>query len=195
MQNLKYNYFLKKKQSKNNFFKIFPNLFDNNCVIFNRMDKHERFNEIYNEFKERIFAFISVKLKNESDSWDVFQEVFAKVFEKINELDSSLNIKSYIYTIAKNKITDYFRNNKVEMLDISEFENQALENSNENAIQRNNDLLRALDCLTAREKEVFEYKYFFNFKISEISEKLGLTEGAVKRYLFDATLKLKERLK
>ncbi|HPP86917.1 MAG TPA: sigma-70 family RNA polymerase sigma factor [bacterium] len=159
------------------------------------MDKHERFNEIYNEFKERIFAFISVKLKNESDSWDVFQEVFAKVFEKINELDSSLNIKSYIYTIAKNKITDYFRNNKVEMLDISEFENQALENSNENAIQRNNDLLRALDCLTAREKEVFEYKYFFNFKISEISEKLGLTEGAVKRYLFDATLKLKERLK
>ncbi|HON57045.1 MAG TPA: sigma-70 family RNA polymerase sigma factor [bacterium] len=159
------------------------------------MDKHERFNEIYNEFKERIFAFISVKLQNESDRWDVFQEVFAKVFEKINELDSSLNIKSYIYTIAKNKITDYFRNNKIEMLDISEFENQVLENTNESAIQRNNDLLKALDCLTAREKEVFEYKYFFNFKISEISEKLGLTEGAVKRYLFDATLKLKERLK
>ncbi|HPG30325.1 MAG TPA: RNA polymerase sigma factor [bacterium] len=152
-----------------------------------------KFDGIYESHKEGVFAFILSRTKNKDDSWDIFQDVFSKVFEKIGELQEDRNIKSYIFTLTYNKIIDFFRKKKpVSELD----ENLECVNNGYNDFSLlKMDIQEAMKQLTPREKETFELKYFFNFKISEISEKLNIGEGAVKRYLFDAALKLKESLK
>ena len=152
-----------------------------------------KFDGIYESHKEGVFAFILSRTKNKDDSWDIFQDVFAKIFEKIEDLNEEKNIKSYIFTLTYNKIADFFRKKKP-VAELDENIECVKSGSNDFSLLKM-DIQEAMKLLAPREKETFELKYFFNFKISEISEKLNIGEGAVKRYLFDATLKIKESLK
>lgn len=150
----------------------------------------QKFSKLYDEYNEHIFRFLLSKTRNYEDALDLVQDVFSKIFEKINILDESRNIKSYLFTLANNKCIDYFRGKK-EHDNIDDFKDfipakPLTDKTNMMAIAT------AMKKLTPREKEVFELKYFFNYKIIEIAEKLNISDGSVKRYLFDATLKLKE---
>ncbi len=97
--------------------------------------------------------------------------------------------------MANNKAIDFFRSKK-KIENIENYENSELAADTKNTtIIEISAISSAMKKLSGREKEVFEFKHFFNYKITEIAEKLQLSEGAVKRYLFDATLKIREMLK
>ncbi|HET55064.1 MAG TPA: RNA polymerase sigma factor [Ignavibacteria bacterium] len=53
----------------------------------------------------------------------------------------------------------------------------------------------ALEKIPAQQKLAFTLKYFDGYKIKEIAEMMHCTEGTVKRYLFNASGKMKEQLK
>jgi len=161
-------------------------------------DSNSKFRDIYDAYKEKLFYFCLSKLKNNEDAFDVLQEVFLKVYRNLNKIDDNKNIGAYIFKIAQNTIIDVVNTNK-------KIQTENLEDINENEIADNNlnveqivndkfrniAVLESLNVLTAREREIFELKYFFDFKIKEIAEKLNISDGAVKRYLFDATRKMK----
>jgi RNA polymerase sigma factor (sigma-70 family) len=52
----------------------------------------------------------------------------------------------------------------------------------------------AVDQLPPQQKLAFILKHYEGYKIREISDMLNCAEGTVKRYLFTATNKLKEKL-
>jgi len=162
---------------------------NNNEHNFSKIDE-EKFSKLYDEHSENIYRFLLSKTRNTEDALDLVQEVFSKIFEKINILDESRNIKSYLFTLANNKCIDYFRARKTHenIDDFTDFIPAAAGSDRDGIIA----IADAMKKLSPREKEVFELKYFFNFKIIEISEQLKISDGSVKRYLFDATLKLRE---
>lgn len=68
------------------------------------------------QFYDPIYNFILKRVNNVQDAQDLTQEVFYKLSKsKHSEVD---HVKSWVYTIAKNTITDYYRKKKQVMVDI-----------------------------------------------------------------------------
>ena len=66
---------------------------------------------IHNQFHKTLLSFISNRINNKNDAEDILQEVFIKITKGIVSLDDKEKVKSWIFTITRNTITDYYRKN------------------------------------------------------------------------------------
>src|SRR5687767_3966871 len=64
---------------------------------------------IYNEFHQSLLAFIRSKIKSKEDAEDILQNVFIKISSNVDKLSEDEKLKSWIFTITRNAITDYYR--------------------------------------------------------------------------------------
>ena len=76
------------------------------------------FDEIFEQYFDRIYYKILGVVKNPEDAEDISQEVFISVYKNLKKFRADSNIYTWIYKIAINKIYDFFRKRKVE-LDLS----------------------------------------------------------------------------
>ncbi len=67
---------------------------------------------IQNQFGEHLFNFIQSKVDSQEDAQDIYQEVIIKLLNKSNQLSDVQSLKSWLFTIAKNQIIDYYRKQK-----------------------------------------------------------------------------------
>lgn len=67
---------------------------------------------IWKEFSPQLKSFIRKRIREESISDDILQDVFKKIHLHINTLKDDSKIESWIYQIARNTITDHFRKKK-----------------------------------------------------------------------------------
>ncbi len=70
------------------------------------------YDEIVNRYYQVILNYCKSKMSgNKSSAEDVTQEVFLTLYQKINNLKLSENMKIWLYRTADNKIKTYIRNN------------------------------------------------------------------------------------
>jgi RNA polymerase sigma-70 factor (ECF subfamily) len=70
-------------------------------------------------------------------------------------------------------------------------------NSPEEFLLRNeitNNVNEALEKLSPKQKMIFILKHYEGYKIREISKMMDSSEGTIKKYLFEATHKLRNHL-
>lgn len=65
--------------------------------------------DIWENYADAIKYFILSKVKDKTVADDLLQETFIKVHVKLETLDSQDKLKAWIFSIARNIITDYFR--------------------------------------------------------------------------------------
>lgn len=68
--------------------------------------------KIITDFKQELFGFVHKHIKDEDQAKDIHQEILIKIFTKHKSLKNQSSLKSWMYQIARNAITDYFRKNK-----------------------------------------------------------------------------------
>ncbi len=68
--------------------------------------------EIWNNMNKQLFGFVNKKVKNADLAKDIIQDVFLKIFTKIDTLKEKDKIVSWIYQITRNEINTYFRKTK-----------------------------------------------------------------------------------
>jgi RNA polymerase sigma-70 factor, ECF subfamily len=66
---------------------------------------------IYKTFHQQLLAFIQSKIKSKEDAEDILQNVFIKISLNIDTLTEEVKLKSWIYSITRNSIIDYYRVN------------------------------------------------------------------------------------
>lgn len=71
-----------------------------------------RTDQIWNEFSENILRYITKVVKDEDTAKDIRQEVFIKIHLNVDKLSEVKNLNSWIFTVTKNSINDYYRSNK-----------------------------------------------------------------------------------
>lgn len=84
--------------------------------------------DIWLNFGHDLKAFIARRVPNPSDAEDLLQETFIKIHRNLNGLHADDRLTGWIYQIARNTITDYYRRNGhvVESLDEGAKENERL---------------------------------------------------------------------
>ncbi len=65
---------------------------------------------IWITYNRDVKQFISSKVKNEDIANDLLQETFIKIHTKLDTLRDHSKLKSWVFTIARNMVLDFFKN-------------------------------------------------------------------------------------
>lgn len=155
-------------------------------------------NEICIEFRDKIKQFILKRISNEYDAEDILQEVFIKIHSKIGILRDKNKINSWIYTIARNTIIDFYRSQKPTL----ELSNSLLETLSvskdsipSNAIEELNQCVKILvNYLPLKYREAILLTEYQGMTIKKMGEKLGLSLSGAKSRVRRARIMLKKML-
>ena len=73
------------------------------------------FRELYIRYKGRLWNYIFAFLKADDESDDLIQEIFIHLWELRHSVNPELSFSSFVYTIAKNKVLNYFRDRDMDL--------------------------------------------------------------------------------
>ncbi|HSY76042.1 MAG TPA: sigma-70 family RNA polymerase sigma factor [Bacteroidia bacterium] len=160
------------------------------------------------EYGKRLFSFIRGRVRTDEDAEDILQDVWYQL-SNVTDSESIEQVGSWLYTVARNKITDKYR--KQSSLHIEDFvyEDEDGEVSYKDILLADlktpedehlkhifwEELFKSLDELPKEQRDVFVWNELEDLTFREISEKTGeniKTLISRKRY---AVAHLRTRLK
>jgi RNA polymerase sigma-70 factor (ECF subfamily) len=167
-------------------------------------------------FEELVFRYdrhvlnIAKSFRNsEEDAKDIYQEVFMRVFRGLKNFQFKSEFTTWLFRITTNVcLTFQSRKKNLESLDreisigndnTTTLAENISDYSSTDELIINSEISKyiqlALKDLPPKQKMVFTLKYYEEYKIRQIAEMMQCSEGAVKRYLFVATHKMRDKLK
>jgi RNA polymerase sigma-70 factor, ECF subfamily len=82
---------------------------DTDLIRRTRAGDREAFEELFNRYQKRVYNLIYRIIGNESDSSDLTQEVFVRVYNSIGKLRTDEAFFSWVRTVAVNLCRDFIR--------------------------------------------------------------------------------------
>lgn len=150
---------------------------------------------LYNDYYRKVFGYLKGKTSNYHLAEDLASDVFMKVYSKADTFDETKSsVSTWIYTITRNTLTDYFRSRKVfeeipeELSDGSDIEATVLDN------ETLEELADALEKLDERERDIIILRYYKGMKLKDIADVIGISYAYVKLLHNKALMLLKEYL-
>ncbi len=171
---------------------------DNTLVQQIQNGSKEAFEVLYRRYSFRINRFVVSYLKSEEEAEELVQDVFLKLWEKKQSLDSSQNIQSYIFKIAVNTIYDFIRrkNIKEAFLELAGNGLNVSESTWDEVVY--NDMLKHMNILLEKmpeqRKKIFKMSREEGLTNDEIASKLNLSKRTVENQLYRATSYLKDNM-
>ena len=147
--------------------------------------------------------FIASFLENESAAKDIAQDSFISLWKKREQIDPHHNIRSYLFTIARNKALNYMRDNHLDKKNHLEPENiettryaLALPSVvNEiDALEMEKLIGHTLEQLPDKIKRIFSLSRVDNLTYREIAEKENISVKAVEYQIKKALDIFRKRL-
>ena len=157
-------------------------------------EQTSRVQALWEEFQERLQAFILQRVSDPVAAEDLLQEVFVKIHKSIGSLEDETKLESWVYQITRNTIIDYYRTTKSH----EEFETPpAYEEEYIDAdatAQLAPGLRDFVDELPDHYRRAIELTEFEGLTQREMGEKLGLSASGAKSRVQRARELLKEML-
>jgi RNA polymerase sigma-70 factor, ECF subfamily len=66
---------------------------------------------IYKEFHSQLLGYVKSKVRSKEDAEDILQNVFIKISSSLDKLTHETKLRSWLFTITRNAIIDYYRIN------------------------------------------------------------------------------------
>ncbi len=136
---------------------------------------------VYREYHDKILYYIRGKVNSPEDAEDICSDVFLKLQKKSAEYDENkAAVSTWIYTIARNAVIDFYRCNHVgeeipeEMASDEDLDEEVLKK------ETLSELADALKNLSEEERTVIIMHYYEDMSLKEIELKTGLSYGQVK---------------
>lgn len=137
--------------------------------------------QIYTDYHHKVLSYLTGKTNDAYLAEDICADVFLKVYEKLDSFDETKSsISTWIFTITRNTLTDYFRTRRV----FSEIPEDLEEGSDieENYCQNEmlDSLADALEALPERERDLIILHYYSGKTLKEVAESLHVSYAYVK---------------
>ena len=137
--------------------------------------------KIYDQYSGKVMGYIAARVQRRADAEDLCADVFEKAYKKIDAYDESkASLSTWIFTITRNTVIDYFRRNKV--MDEPD-ENIAAEGEiDDNLLTQEtlSELAAALNKLPEELQDIIVLAYYDGKPLTEIAMMMRMSYGAVK---------------
>lgn len=144
----------------------------------------------------KIYSFISFKIKSPDEAKELTQEVFLKIYLNLENFNPSYKFSTWAFKIAQNLSIDYLRKQHILRTELSERSAITDKNPLSNLMEgeRNRKLWDLVDKLPEEFKEVIVLRHLEELSYEEISKILNLKLGTVKNRIFKARQYLLEMM-
>lgn len=93
------------------------------------MAEKEEFRELYHRYAEHIYRFVRYRVNSDHDAQDLVSTIFLKALERIHQYRDDYAFSTWLYTIARNTIIDFWRSRKT-TIDLEKIEDLASRDGN-----------------------------------------------------------------
>ena len=166
--------------------KNIKNLTESEIIVLAKKDS-KYFGELFEKYFEQIFRFVFKRVGGKEDlAGDLTQQTFMKAMASIGKYeDRGFPFSSWLYRIAQNEVSMFFRKQKKEM-SVAIDENQLGEMAKEIEIGRymtsedQEQLVEVLNQLKPEQLDLIELRFFQGMSFRQVSEIYSITEANAK---------------
>ncbi|MGB0617900.1 MAG: RNA polymerase sigma factor [Myxococcota bacterium] len=173
-------------------------LSDEELVERLRTGDREAFNEIYQRYFKRVYAFLDKRLRNRADTEETTQEVFINIFSSIDGYRGDAPLAAWIFGLTRRTLAARFRKKRHPTVPLFEEDEDVAFSSltaasapeatpleNYEMVERANLLDHVLEQeITAEQRRLFEMHHLENMPIAEIAAATSKSEDSVKSTLY-----------
>ncbi|MEP1487711.1 MAG: RNA polymerase sigma-70 factor [Algibacter sp.] len=157
------------------------------------------FKTIYENNKKALSSFINTYTKNQTQTDDIVQDTFIKLWNIRASLIEDKSVVSFLYKTAYNKFVDTYRKKKREqsMLDGWLYKRLMLlkKDDNDNKKEKICLVQKAIEKLPTKCKEIFMMSKFEQLKYVEIAERLDISIKTVEAQMGKAFSIIRKEVK
>ena len=155
--------------------------------------------DAFSSYRSQLFNYISYKIENKEDAEDLVQDTFVRLLEcgKMLRKDT---VKSFIFTIAHNLITDYLRR----FYKKQEITSYMMESIKPEVRSFESDIIArdlekhekaVMHMLPPQRKKIYYMNRFMDMSSDDISDKLCLSKRTVENHLFLGRKEIRKYIK
>ena len=150
------------------------------------------FERFYRKYKKPLYSFIYRRVRKKEVTEEILNKAFFAFFEALRDFQGKSSLKTYLYSIAKHKIIDYYRKKKLKQVFLSRLPEPVISGLKvflDDEIVREElreKIKRAFELLPNDYKKILRLKYIEGLKVGEIAEHFKLKFKATESLLFRA---------
>src|SRR6056297_772069 len=143
--------------------------------------------KLIRKYKDKVYTYILLMVKNEHLAEDIFQETFIKVIKSLHQgkYQESGKFVSWVIRIAHNLIIDHFRKGKqtrmyanedyeMDIFNSKKFSDKTIEDEIVNN-QIESDVRKLIEFLPEEQKEVVLLRHYGGLSFKEIAEQTNVS--------------------
>lgn len=153
-------------------------------------DRSGGIEELYSKYNKVVYGIVFTITKNKTDSEDIMQIVFTKIYEMDKSKLPITKQASWLYSITKNETINFIKKNK-KGIPLDKIYEISDDNNELNKVIDNIEFNRLISKLNEKEKEIISLKILSNFSFEEIGKLLNEPVGTVKWRYYKAIYSLK----
>lgn len=159
--------------------------------VFAKMTLEQRIEQLFEQFREPIFRYLTVTFGSRTDAEDITQDAFIKLYHALKEGKQIENLKAWLYRVAHNSALNQIRHQQfisplgeLEWTEIAKAIPDTETNPEEKLLkmERRERLHNAMKILTAQERQCLHLRAA-GFRYREIAEIMNIGVPTVGEYL------------
>ena len=151
---------------------------------------------VWETFHVPLQQFIRRRVSDDDTAEDLLQDVFLKIHQHVETLKDAKKLESWIYTLTRNAIIDYYRSTRpTTSLDVPETLQLPEDLPDEDVVSELFPSVRAMvTSLPAQDRQALILTEYQGLTQKELAERLGLSVSGAKSRVQRARAKLKQQL-
>ena len=158
----------------------------------------EAFAQLYEEYFNKIFRYIVIRIGDAMEAEDITQQVFLKALQSIGSFKwKGAPFSAWLYRIAHNQVVDYLRKKGRRTTVPLEEIQVAVEHDPQEEVEKGFDLQQlaaAMQHLTEAQRAVISLRFTSELSTAGAAKVLGKSQGAIKALQHSAIVALRKVL-
>src|SRR5471030_1266057 len=168
---------------------------DERLIAMTRRGNHAAFEVLCSRYQSRLLSFCRHMLGSKEDAEDVLQEVFAAAFNAVLADDRPINVRPWLYRIARNRSLNHLRRNTaqgVDSMDVHFAENGLSTSDKVMRSESFRELIADVHELPETQRTALLLREIDALSYEQISQAMETTVPSVKSLLVRARISLAE---
>lgn len=154
------------------------------------------FGELYKIYVQPVFRYLYSRIGNVHEAEDITAQTFLAAFEAFHKFRQDEHFSSWLFTIARNKVMDHFRQRSNSIL-IDEIDDIPVENDPLQGVIQSEQaaaLSKLIKALTEEDRELLRLRFIASMNFPEIAHFFHRNEEAVKKSVYRLLARLHNQL-
>jgi RNA polymerase sigma factor (sigma-70 family) len=157
---------------------------------------HKAFGELYKLYVEQVFRYLYSRTGNVHEAEDITAQAFLTAFESFDRFRQDGHFASWLFTIARNKAIDHFRQRK-NTSSIDEIAELPMDSDPLSKIihsEQSAAVSKLIQALSEEDQELLRLRFLANLSFPEIAHFLHRNEEATKKTIYRLVERLHNQL-